>query len=498
MLAGVLFILQLALLGFFLYFAFFNYLYTFASFFYKKPKQVKPSGKHVAIVIVSFNEKEVLLNTLEACEKINYPNKTIILGDDSNDGETLPLLKEWFKSRGARKVPYHHVDKHHKDAEIYQTKDKSHVLFHRLNNIGFKAGNLKEIEIFMQRHKIDYMYLLDADWKPDPEIINETLAVLEADNELGFVQTKREHYNRRQGPIQLASSLSEEAAYTVDLVGRHVLGHPILFTGCCTLFDNKKMAEVGGFHPGHLTEDIDLTNRFYLHGYKAAYLPYISNQGEVVLSYKSIIKQQNRWAQGSARTLKEYFFKILFARKLSWIQSLSLLRQDMYYATALGIELSLLLAIISVSWIGFFPESFQANLYVLYMHNISVPFTVLLIAALLSNFVPLIVSIFRQKHYKEIPFILFSNWLFWSLIHTYFWANIKGMLGLDNQWFRTPKSSGKQIKDKTKRSRRNWIINFATFCVFLFIYGMEWHIYGWINPYAFFWLPAMAVSVAVS
>ena len=89
MLSSTLVFIQITLLGFFLFFAFFNFLYTFAAHFYKKPKKVTPSGKRVAIVIVSFNEKDVLLNTLDACEEIDYPKKTIIVGDDSKDGLSM-------------------------------------------------------------------------------------------------------------------------------------------------------------------------------------------------------------------------------------------------------------------------------------------------------------------------------------------------------------------------------------------------------------------------
>jgi len=498
-LAIILVILNILLLGYFLYFAFYNYLYTIASFFYKPPKRVeKLSGKRVAIVKVSFNEKTVLRKTLENCEKITYPNKMIIAADDSNDGETYPDIVEWVKEHNGKELSERQAKKYHPDCNIWSSPKKDFMIIHRNTNEGYKAGNMRLIQKYLRANGVQYMYLLDADWTPDPDVIDEALAVLEADESLAFVQTRREHYNRLQGVFQHATSLSEEAGFEVEYPGRQVLGDPILFTGCCTLFRVEAIEDVGGFRAGHLTEDIDLTNRFYLRGWTAAYLPYVSNQGEVAPSYRSLIKQQDRWAMGTARTLKEFYRKVLKSVHLNWRQRISLLRQNMYYSTAIAIEMSLFSAIISVSWIAFFPESYGANLYLLYMGQIGTIYTLLIFIALMSNFVPVLLAVIKRGHFKEIPYILFTSWLFWSLLHTYFWANIKAFFNFKTTWFKTPKTDGKKIVDTTAFSKRRLVLNGFTLALFIGIYITEFYIYGGVSPYAYFWIPAMTVGMFVA
>lgn len=496
--AALLVMMQIALLGYFLFFAFFNYLYSIASFFYRVPaKGRKPSGKTVAVVIVSFNEKEVLLETLSACSRLTYQNTVVVIGDDSKDDATYPLLQRWIAEHGGQKLPEQLVTRHHENMDIWESPNKKHVIVHRHTNEGFKAGNLKEVIKYLRRRGIDYMFLLDADWRIQGDAIEQALSQLESHENLAFVQTKRAHYNRASGLFQRSAALGEETEYEVELVGRQVMHHPILFTGCCTLFRVKAIDDAGGFTAGHLTEDIDLTNRLYLRGWDAMYLPTVSNEGEIVTSYPALIKQQERWAQGTARTFKEFLNSVVKSVHLAWGQRLSLIRQNMYYTTAVAIELSIVLAFISVSWIIIWPESYQANLYVLYMSRIALPYTILLLLALASNFLPMLITIVKRRTFHELPFVLLSTWLSWSMLHTYFWANVKGLLGIKSDWFKTPKTSGKRIRVSTRHNPFRIAVNMVTLCLFIALYALEWYTYGWINPYAYFWIPAMMTSVFV-
>jgi len=88
---------QLLLLGYFCFFAVYKYFYAFSSLRKVDLPTTKPSGKKVAVVIVSYNEKEVIKDTIEACEELSYENKVIIVGDDSNDKETYALLSNMVK-----------------------------------------------------------------------------------------------------------------------------------------------------------------------------------------------------------------------------------------------------------------------------------------------------------------------------------------------------------------------------------------------------------------
>jgi len=93
--------LQGVLLGCFAFFAFFNYLYGFAALRQSRPATVRPSDERIAVVIVSFNEKHVPRPTVDHCDKLTYPNRVVILSDDSTDSEIVDDLRCLAQSRPA-------------------------------------------------------------------------------------------------------------------------------------------------------------------------------------------------------------------------------------------------------------------------------------------------------------------------------------------------------------------------------------------------------------
>lgn len=489
---------HVALLGYFLTFAFFNYLYAIASLFYRPPK-LKPArqNKTIAVVIVSFNESTVIPKTLTACEKLTYAKKIILVGDDSNDGLTYPQLQSWVQAKGGVLHHQSNADEPDNAVDLWESPNGQLVVLHRAKNTGFKAGNLRQVQRYLLERGVQYMYLLDADWQPQPDALEQCMGVLESHPRIAFVQTRRVHYNRHSGVFQHTASISEETEYDVELTGRETLGHPILFTGCCTLFRLSAVEDAGGFTSGHLTEDIDLTNRLYMRGWIARYLPTVTNFGEIVTAYPDLIRQQERWAQGTARTFKEFTRLVINCRQLTLFQRASLVRQNMYYTTAVAIELAIASAAVTVLGLYFFPESYQMNLYLLYFGRIASVYNALLLAALISNFVPMVFAVFKRRTWHDLLYIPLNAWLSWSLLHTYFWANFKGFIGARTTWFKTPKTSGKKIATVTRTSQRRIALNLATLALFSVMYWIEWQSFGWIDPYAYFWLPAMTVGTFI-
>lgn len=487
MAALVLILLQIYLIQYYCFFSLYNYLYSIASLFDRPHRKVTPRGGRVAVVIVSFNEFEVIQDTVKACEALSYQNKVIIVGDDSNDNQTYPLLLTIAASKGCTKLQSEHP--------TYESE--TFVLFHRKQNNGFKAGNLKELETYLKTHGFEYMYLLDADWRPQENIIEKCLEVLEADEKIAFVQTKRTY--SRSNFLQRCLALNEEACYFVDLPGRQNIGDTILFTGCCTLFRLRVLYEVGGFQPGHMTEDIDLTNRIYLTGYKGVYVKDAINEGEVPPTYKSYRKQQERWVMGSVRSLRDYFWPILLSNKLSLKQKLSMMRQNAYFTSSIVIELSIIFSLISIIFLQLSTvDNFQGTLYLYYLNLVALPFSLLILFALSSNFIPILLTVCRGKSIKDLALVPYATWLSWSILHTACIANIKGFLKLRGDWFRTPKTNRSHITVRVNRSNIISLLNLVTLLILIFIYSFEWLSFDFIDMYAFFWIPALMIGVLLS
>ncbi|MCU7722711.1 glycosyltransferase [Actinoplanes sp. KI2] len=483
---------SLLLLIYFVCFAVYNYAYSVAALSPVRLPTVKPRpGARVAVVVVSFNEREVLADTIAGCERLSYPHKTIIVGDDSKDPATIALLRRLAVERGC--VPVEGARYADTDIELWESD--GFVVFHRADNVGFKAGNLKTLEKYLRERGFDYMYLLDADWRPQADAVERCLEVIEADATIGYVQTKRMYHHGRADHFQRCLAINEEACYLVDLAGRQRLGHMILFSGCCAMFNLRSLYAVGGFRAGHLTEDIDLSNRFYLAGYRGVYLEGVANVGEVPPNYKAFRRQQERWAIGSARTFKEYLLPVLRSR-LDLRTKLSLLRQNAYYTAALGIEASVLWGLLTAVHAGL-GKRLEHDLLLSRAGAILVPIMVL---ALFGGALPLIVATIKKRDWINLLYIPAACWIALSVVHTYSVANIKGFRRVAQPWFVTPKTNRRKSRVRVRAARRIRAVSLVTLVLLAAGYLTVYHLAPGaaartvITAYAVLWIPSMLIA----
>ena len=496
--------IQLSLLALFSFFSFFNYLYGITSLWRPKILRKQPYCKKVAVVIVSFNEKYILEETIRSCDALSYPNKLIVLGDDSTDPQIVENLRNYAKSRGCRKVEEPSLFQEIKTStgqlrqepiEIWESPD--FVFFHRSLNVGFKGGSLKKIQQYLEDRGIELIYLLDADWHPQEDALERTLEVLENEGNIAFVQTKRISFPQGMNLFQKYVSMVEEGCYHVDFEGRQVLGHPTLFSGCCTLFRLDAISEVGGFTSGHLTEDLDLTDRFWLNGWKGIYLSDVVNYGEVPFSYDHYRRQQERWAAGSARALKEFFWPIIKTKHFGWFEKLSAIRQNAYFITTLLTGSAILLGMITVLWLSLFWNTYSVEYYLYILGIIKVPFVGIVYWCILSNFIePLIMILLKKRSYRDLLHLPMMVWYAWSVLPTYIIGNIKGLLGQNLDWFRTPKfPRSKAIHfDSAPVSIR--ILNLSVCIALLAFYFSEGWNFGWFDEFALLLIPAFLLASA--
>ena len=493
---------QCTLLVIFCFFAFFNYLYGFASLWTPKIQRVKPSGKEVAVVVVSFNEKNVIEETIKACDRLTYKNKLIVLADDSSDVDVIEKNRALAKAHGCQLVNHHSFvqevagqdgEKVFEPVEIWESP--GFVFFHRPVNTGFKAGSLKLVHTYLKKRGIDLMYLLDADWHPQEDAIERTMEVLEANEEIAFVQTKRISSREGMNLFQKYVALHEEGCYYSDFEGRQVLNHPALFSGCCTLLRLDVIEEIGGFTPGHLTEDLDLTDRFWLNGWKGIYLGSVVNYGEVPFTYEHFRRQQERWAAGSARAFREFFWPILKTNRLGWFAKLSAIRQNAYFTSTLFTGMALLVGIISISWLAINRNSYSAEYYLYLFSVIKEPFLILVYGCILANFIePLVMILVKKRSYEELFHLPMSFWYAWGNLHTYIAGNIKGLFNLKLDWFCTPKFNRGNVGRLPRIPTSIRVLNISTFMVFLALYFSEGWIFGWRDEFALLWLPAFLIA----
>jgi len=500
--AVLLLIIQGLLLLLFSTFAFFNNLYGIASLWSPKIRRTPHSGRRIAVVIVSFNEEYVIEDTVVACDQLTYPNKLTILADDSDDPVVIDKLRELARSRGCQLVKSHPFTQEiiesdgtvqNKPIEIWESPE--FVLFHRPGNTGFKSGSLCKVIQFLEQRNIELMYLLDADWHPQPDALERTLEVLEANENTAFIQTKRASHPTGMNLFQKYITLVEEGCYFVDFEGRQVLGHPTLFSGCCTLFRLDAIENVGGFTPGHLTEDLDLTDRFWLNGWKGIYLGDVVNYGEVPFTYDHYRRQQERWAAGSGRAFKDYFWPILRTRHFSWFEKLSAIRQNAYFTSTLLTGAAFLVSIATVTWLVLAWNSYAVEYYLYVLGTVKVPFLCLLYWCILSNLVqPLIMVIAKKRSYRDLVHLPMMVWYTWSVIPTYVIGNIKGLTGARLGWFRTPKFAREDGALLPSMPLSVRLLNLLACLAALAIYFSEGWAFGWFDEFSLLVIPAFLLA----
>jgi cellulose synthase/poly-beta-1,6-N-acetylglucosamine synthase-like glycosyltransferase len=490
-------VVQSALLAAFCFMAFFNYLYGIASLFRPRIRRVPHSQARVAVVIVSFNERHVLEETLRACDALTHENTLIVLADDSSDKAVVESLRSLARSRGCLRAivgPATRCAASGHEVEVWESPD--FVLLHRQVNTGFKAGAVETVRSYLRRHGVEYMYLLDADWRPQPDVLERTLEVIEADDAIAFVQTRRVSPSLGMNRFQKYVAIIEEGCYYVDFQGRQVLGHPILFSGCCALLRLSSVAAVGGFVPGHLTEDLDLTNRFWLMGYRGVYLDCVVNHGEVPFTYDHFRRQQERWSAGTARTLRSYGWAIVRSSRLSMMAKLSALRQDAYFSSSLLTGMAIATAMAVITWLTARWNTYAVESYLLALGTAKVPLLTILYACILSNWLePLVMILVKKRSAREIVYLPMAVWYAWSVLATYIVGNLKGFAGISMSWFRTPKYQRDRESRRFMRSPLavRLVNAMAGLALLVFYFSQGW-LFGWFDEFALLLLPAFFLA----
>lgn len=480
--------LQAALLLCFVFFAFFNYLYAFAALLPRRLKKAPTPNRTIAVVIVSYNERHVVRGTVEACERLTHLNRLIVLSDDSDDPESLQSMQDIARSRGCRLTSV--------EAGIEIWEGAGFLYLHRDCNRGFKGGNVRETIAVLRRRGIDLIYLLDADWHPQPDALERLAEVLEAEPAAAFVQSRRVTFSAGIALFQRYVAISEEGCYYVDFEGRQALGHPALFSGCCTLLRLDAVDQVGGFPSGHLTEDLDLTNRLWLAGWKGIYCGDVINYGEVPFGYRDFARQQARWAAGTGRCLRDYFWPLLRCRKLSWIERLSAVRQNAYFSSGLLSLAAILTGMATVLWLAVSDGSYGSEWYLWVLQQWQMPVTALVYASVLSNFAePLVMIVCKKRRWLELLHVPMAVWYAWSILFVYVAGNLKGLIRTGpSTWSVTPKFM-RGTAPATAAAPRVIRVLPASWCAAsAAFYAFEgWH-FGWFDPFAFLLLPAFVLA----
>jgi len=231
----------------------------------------------VTVQLPIYNERYVAERLIDAVAGLDYPvdRLEIHVLDDSTD-ETVELVAaavERWRRRGI---------------EIRQLR--------RELRTGYKAGALAA---GLRTANGEFIAVFDADFVPAADFLRATVPVLSADPGLAFVQARWGHTNRDYSLLTRLQALAIDGHFAVEQAGRWAGGQWFNFNGTAGLWRRTALVDAGGWETDTLTEDLDISYRAFLAGWRAAYLRAVEAPAELPVSFNAYRRQQHRWARGS-------------------------------------------------------------------------------------------------------------------------------------------------------------------------------------------------------
>lgn len=241
-----------------------------------------PSHPSVTVQLPVYNERYVVERLIDAAALLNYPKDKLEIQvlDDSTD-ETCEIC--------IRKV------------NELQTQGYNINYIHRQNREGFKAGAL---QAGLALSKGEFVAIFDADFIPEPDFLIKTLPYF-SDENTGLVQTRWGHINGSQSWLTRVQELGLNGHFIIDQQGRDKSGLFINFNGTAGIWRKRCILDAGGWQYDTLTEDLDLSYRAQLQGWKLHYCPDIVTPAELPFLLTAVRSQQFRWIKGGIETSKK-------------------------------------------------------------------------------------------------------------------------------------------------------------------------------------------------
>ncbi len=245
----------------------------------------------VTVQLPIFNEMYVAERLIEAVCAIEYPRDRLEIQvlDDSTD-ETREKVSRLVSRWQAEGFDIRHL--------------------HRTDREGFKAGALAA---GLTRAKGELVAVFDADFLPTREFLRQTVPYFQS-SEIGMVQARWGHLNREYSLLTKIQAILLDGHFVVEHTARHRSGCLFNFNGTAGIWRRQAIEDAGGWEHDTLTEDLDLSYRAQLAGWKFLYLADLIVPAELPAEINAYKSQQHRWTKGSIQTGRKLLWRVLTSR----------------------------------------------------------------------------------------------------------------------------------------------------------------------------------------
>jgi len=233
----------------------------------------------VTVQLPIFNEMQVASRIIKHCAQFDYPKDKLQIQvlDDSTD-KTLEISRKAVKK--------------------YKGEGINIELIHRTNRKGYKAGAL---EGALPRATGEFIAIFDADFIPSPSFLKQTLPHF-VSPEVGVVQTRWTHVNENYSLLTRLQAFQLNVHFMIEQSGRFRGGYFLQFNGTAGLWRKQTILDSGNWKADTLTEDLDLSYRAQLKGWRITYLNHLGSPAELPVEMNGLKSQQYRWMKGGAET----------------------------------------------------------------------------------------------------------------------------------------------------------------------------------------------------
>lgn len=252
----------------------------------------------VAIHLPIYNERYVVRRLVDACihmaEMYGIDKVKVVILDDSTDDTIVEVDRV---------------------VDLYKVLHYQIEVIRRENREGFKAGALLAA---LETTEEDYIAVFDADFIPPADFLCRTMPYFLQDDQIGIIQCRWSHLNRSFNFLTKAVAIAIDIHFMIEQTGRYAAGVFQNFNGSGGLLKKKAIMEAGGWQADTLAEDLDLSYRIQLLGYRVLYLKDLHCPAEIPPTIPSFKRQQGRWACGSLRTAKKILPQLLTKTELGF------------------------------------------------------------------------------------------------------------------------------------------------------------------------------------
>jgi cellulose synthase/poly-beta-1,6-N-acetylglucosamine synthase-like glycosyltransferase len=260
----------------------------------RKSRQVMPGVlPTVTVQLPLYNEKYVARRLIDAVCKMDYPkDKMQVQVLDDSDDDTVDLIRSIVNE--------------------YRLRGFDIIHLHRTDRSGYKAGALKA---GMKSATGEFVAIFDADFIPPAWFIKRAIGQF-SDPKIGLVQCKWGHVNEDYSTMTEAQAVSLDLHFLIEQKAKSLTHIFMNFNGTAGIWRKSCIDDSGGWHTSTLVEDLDLSYRAQMKGWKCVFLDDIVVDAELPVQMNAAKRQQFRWAKGSIQVALKLMGDVMLHRKV--------------------------------------------------------------------------------------------------------------------------------------------------------------------------------------